>query len=100
MVFFGLCLGDSGYGLFCLPGYNLSFRSEKFESVYEVYFVVSTSTCCFDILYGPSYGNIFGANIYDLNWPFVQKLKGTIYLDNNQMFRLSLILGAIRLCLV
>lgn len=42
-------------------------------------------------------GIFFGANIYDLDWPFVQKLKELVYLDNNQMFRLSLILGAIQI---
>ena len=42
-------------------------------------------------------GTFFGANIYDLNWPIVQRLKHAVLMDNNDMFQLSLILGAIQI---
>ena len=98
MVFFGLCLGDSGYGLFLFTGATI-YRfvaknlSPYMKSILSLVQVLAASTFFTGLLTG----TFFGANIYDLNWPFVQKLKGAIYLDNNQMFRLSLILGAIQI---
>jgi len=41
-------------------------------------------------------GTFFGANIYDLDWPIVQRLKHAVLMDNNDMFQLSLILGAVQ----
>lgn len=42
-------------------------------------------------------GTFFGANIYDINLPFFQKMKATLFMDNNAMFQLSLILGVIQI---
>ena len=42
-------------------------------------------------------GTCFGFNLYDINVPFIQKMKEVIMLDNQQMFNLSLILGAIQI---
>ncbi|WP_420186733.1 V-type ATP synthase subunit I [Bacteroides pyogenes] len=98
MVFFGLCLGDSGYGLFLFIGATI-YRfvakkiSSSMKSILSLIQVLGASTFFAGLLTGI----FFGANIYDLDWPFVQKLKELVYLDNNQMFRLSLILGAIQI---
>jgi V/A-type H+-transporting ATPase subunit I len=42
-------------------------------------------------------GTFFGANIYDLNIPFIQRMKEAIFMDNNDMFQLSLALGVIQI---
>lgn len=42
-------------------------------------------------------GTCFGFNLYDIQLPFLQKMKETIALDNQQMFNLSLILGGIQI---
>jgi V/A-type H+-transporting ATPase subunit I len=42
-------------------------------------------------------GTFFGANFYDLDWPFIQRMKQAIAMDNNDMFQLSLLLGVIQI---
>ena len=98
MVFFGLCLGDSGYGLFLFLGataYRLLAKkvTPSMKSIISLIQVLSASTFFCGLLTG----TFFGANIYDLDWPIVQRLKHAVLMDNNDMFRLSLILGAIQI---
>ena len=98
MVFFGLCLGDSGYGLFLFLGataYRLLAKkvTPSMKSIISLIQVLSAST----FLCGLLTGTFFGANIYDLDWPIVQRLKHAVLMDNNDMFRLSLILGVIQI---
>jgi len=98
MVFFGLCLGDSGYGLFLFLGataYRLLAKkvTPSMKSIISLIQVLSVSTFFCGLLTG----TFFGANIYDLDWPIVQRLKHAVLMDNNDMFRLSLILGVIQI---
>ena len=98
MVFFGLCLGDSGYGLFLFLGataYRLLAKKvpPSMKSIISLIQVLSASTFFCGLLTG----TFFGANIYDLDWPIVQRLKHAVLMDNNDMFRLSLILGVIQI---
>lgn len=99
MVFFGLCLGDSGYGLFLLlgvTGYRLIAKkiAPSMKSILSLVQILAIST----ILCGMLTGTFFGFNLYkELPWPFVQRLKDAIALDNNDLFQLSLILGAVQI---
>ena len=98
MVFFGLCLGDSGYGLFLFleaTAYRLLAKkvTPSMKSIISLIQVLSASTFFCGLLTG----TFFGANIYDLDWPIVQRLKHAVLMDNNDMFRLSLILGVIQI---
>ncbi len=98
MVFFGLCLGDSGYGLFLFLGataYRLLAKkvTPSMKSIISLIQVLSASTFFCGLLTG----TFFGANIYDLDWSIVQRLKHAVLMDNNDMFRLSLILGVIQI---
>ena len=98
MVFFGLCLGDSGYGVFLFLGataYRLMAKkvTPSMKSIISLIQVLSASTFFCGLLTG----TFFGANIYDLDWPIVQRLKHAVLMDNNDMFRLSLILGVIQI---
>ena len=98
MVFFGLCLGDSGYGLFLFLGataYRLLAKkvTPSMKSIISLIQVLSASTFFCGLLTG----TFFGANIYDLDWPIVQRLKHAVLMDNNDMVRLSLILGVIQI---
>ena len=98
MIFFGLCLGDSGYGLFLFVGataYRLIAKklSPNMKSILSLIQILATSTFFCGLLTG----TFFGANIYNLDWPIVQRLKHAVFMDNNDMFRLSLILGAIQI---
>lgn len=98
MLFFGLCLGDSGYGLFLFLGvtiYRLVAKNigATMKPVLSLVQVLAGSTFFAGLLTG----TFFGFNLYDLDWPFVQKIKDTVALDNNQMFQMSLILGVIQI---
>ena len=98
MIFFGLCLGDSGYGLFLFLGataYRLIAKklTPSTKSILSLIQVLAVSTFFCGLLTG----TFFGANIYDLDWPIVQRLKHAVLMDNNDMFQLSLILGAVQI---
>lgn len=98
MVFFGLCLGDSGYGLFMLvaaTAYRLFAKklSESAKAILSLVQVLAVSTFFCGLLTGA----FFGANIYNLDLPFIQKLKDAVFMDNNDMFQLSLIMGVIQI---
>lgn len=98
MVFFGLCLGDIGYGLFlflCATGFRLFSKkvSPSMKSVLSLVQILAFSTMVCGLLTG----GFFGYSLYNLNLPFINKLAGHVLLDNNQMFRLSLILGVIQI---
>lgn len=98
MLFFGLCLGDTGYGLFILlgiSGYRLIAKSisPSMKPILTLVQLLGLSTAICGLLTG----TCFGFNLYDINVPFIQKTKEVIMLDNQQMFNLSLILGAIQI---
>lgn len=98
MLFFGLCLGDTGYGLFILlgiSGYRLIAKSisPSMKPILTLVQLLGLSTAICGLLTG----TCFGFNLYDLHVPFIQKMKEVIMLDNQQMFNLSLILGAIQI---
>lgn len=98
MVFFGLCLGDSGYGLFLFLGAtlyrmfakNISATMKPILSLIQV-LAASTFFC------GMLTGTFFGFSLYDLDVPFFKEMKAHLFLDNNDMFQLSLILGAVQI---
>ncbi len=98
IVFFGLCLGDSGYGLFIM----LAVLAAKFfvkgmgpglKSALNLLLTMGMSAFVFGFLSG----TFFGFNVYDWGIPFLDKLGGAIALDNSQMFNLSLVLGFIQI---
>lgn len=98
MIFFGLCLGDSGYGLFLFTGATVwrifdKKISDSMKGILSLLQILAVSTFFCGLLTG----TFFGANIYHLDWPFIQKMKKAIFLDNNDMFELSLILGVIQI---
>lgn len=99
MFFFGLSLGDIGYGFFLLIVASLAkiFMKEKLnmsmKGILSLVQVLGASTMAAGMLTG----GFFGFSIYELNWPIAQALKDKIFFDNNQMFILSLVLGVIQI---
>lgn len=96
MLFFGLCLGDIGYGLLmivALPVFTKLFQliNPQFSKWLVVLFGASTMLC------GLLSGSFFGFSIYNLNIPFVQSLKELIYTDNATMFTVSLCIGVVQI---
>lgn len=98
MLFFGLCLGDSGYGLFMLLAvtvYRLVAKniSASMKPILTLVQLLGAST----MVCGLMTGTCFGFNLYDIQLPLFQSLKEAISLDNQQMFNLSLILGGVQI---
>lgn len=98
MLFFGLCLGDSGYGLFMLLAvtvYRLVAKniSASMKPILTLVQLLGASTMVCGLLTG----TCFGFNLYDIQLPLFQSLKEAISLNNQQMFNLSLILGGVQI---
>ena len=98
MVFFGLCLGDSGYGLFMvlavtiyrMVAKNISASMKPILTLVQI-LGISTFFC------GMLTGTFFGFNLYGNDIPFFNKMRDLLFLDNQWMFNLSLILGAVQI---
>ena len=96
MLFFGLCLGDMGYGLLimlALPVFTKLFQLINPEFKSPLVFLFGLST----VLAGSLTGTAFGFSLYDLDIPFFQKMKDMLYQDNQAMFYLSLIIGCVQI---
>ncbi|MBO4589477.1 MAG: V-type ATP synthase subunit I [Bacteroidaceae bacterium] len=96
MLFFGLCLGDMGYGLLmivALPIFVKLFKliNPEFSKGLVILFGISTMLC------GALSGNFFGFQLYDLQIPFVQKMKDLFYIDSSKMFTVSLGIGVVQI---
>ena len=98
IIFFGLCLGDSGYGLFIvLASLAVKFfvkdLSQGMRAAMNLLLTLGISAFFCGLLSGA----FFGFNLYELNVPFFNKVGNVVALDNSQMFNLSLILGFIQI---
>ena len=96
LLFFGLCLGDMGYGLLimlALPVFTKLFQliNPEFKSTLVFLFGLST------VLAGSLTGTAFGFPLYDLDVPFLHKMKDVLYQDNQAMFYLSIIIGCVQI---
>ncbi len=98
MIFFGLSLGDIGYGLFLFVGataakmFMKSSMSNSFKSILSLVQVLGVST----FFTGFLTGGFFGVDLYSLDWPIAKALKDNLFLDNNVMFSLALMLGVVQ----
>ncbi len=99
MIFFGLSLGDIGYGAFMLLLTTVIKIVKKdslgssMRGIMSLGQILGASTMVCGLLTG----GFFGYSIYDINIPFFQNMKNQVYFDNSQMFILSLVLGVIQI---
>lgn len=99
MIFFGLSLGDIGYGLFLLlagAAAKIALKAKlgrTTKSVISLVQVLGAST----MLCGLLTGGFFGFNLYNIDLPIVHALKNKVFFDNNKMFILSLVLGIVQI---
>ena len=99
MLFFGLALGDMGYGMFLLVIATVVKIMQKnklkssFKAVLSLVQVLGFST----MIAGSLTGGFFGFAVYELDNPISQALKDKVYFNNNQMFVLSLVLGVVQI---
>lgn len=95
VIFFGLCLGDAGYGLlFLLLG--LLARTKMKNPVYKS--VMSLVACLggASIVMGVISGTFFGISLADSTAPWIQKFK-FIMMDSNMLFYNALVLGVVQI---
>lgn len=99
MIFFGVALGDIGYGLVMVVVATLVKILKKnqlelsMRGVLSLVQILGTST----MICGLLTGGFFGFSIYDINIPFIQALKERVLLNNDKLFNLSLLLGGIQI---
>lgn len=108
MLFFGLCLGDIGYGLVLSVAMIAVLLSGKFKSM-RGYFNLVLTLGVSTMLCGSLTGTFFGFNIYEWNVPLFDWWRDNISLayinpetgqmndPNPSLFNLSLILGGVQI---
>lgn len=98
IIFFGLCLGDSGYGLFITLA-ALAVKmfkkdlSQGMRAAMNLLLTLGISAFFCGLLSGA----FFGFNLYELDVPLFDSIGSAVAMDNSQMFNLSLILGFIQI---
>lgn len=95
VLFFGLCLGDAGYGLLFLI-LGLVGRAKVQNPVYKS--VMSLLACLggATIVIGLLCGTFFGISLLDAPWPWIQKFKAYM-LNSDMLFYNALILGVVQI---
>ncbi|MDD2196864.1 MAG: V-type ATPase 116kDa subunit family protein [Bacteroidales bacterium] len=94
MMFFGFCLGDAGYGLVMLLGAAI-FKHKVNKKMRPILSLVQWLALA-TIIFGMITGTFFGIELVNVEIPFIQKFKN-MFLDQNQLFALALIVGAIQI---
>ena len=98
MLFFGLCLGDSGYGAIMLFGIMIyRLVAKKIDASMKPILTLVQLLGFSTMLCGLLTGTCLGFNLYEIDMPFFKSMKDAISLDNQQMFNLSLILGGVQI---
>ncbi|MDR0364916.1 MAG: V-type ATP synthase subunit I [Bacteroidales bacterium] len=94
VIFFGLCVGDCGYGLVyvILSFFLRKAKGDFLKSASNLVLCLGIGT----IIFGFISGTFFGVLISDQPWTWIDHFRGII-LDSNQMFYFALILGVIQL---
>jgi V/A-type H+-transporting ATPase subunit I len=94
MLFFGLCLGDGGYGL--LMFLILLALGSKVPADYKGIWKLALVLEFFAIIMGLVSGTFFGINLLETDVPILVDLRG-IMLNADQLFNFALLLGAIQI---
>lgn len=95
IVFFGLCLGDCGYGLLLLIAAAILKKVAQTDFMKSagnlaVYLGIGTT------IFGFVSGSFFGVELPALTWSWFEPLK-KIMIDRDQLFYISLGLGALQI---
>ncbi|MDD4847155.1 MAG: V-type ATPase 116kDa subunit family protein [Bacteroidales bacterium] len=98
VMFFGLCLGDAGYGLFmvlAVLALLLSKKLPKMKSVLWFGFFIGLGTT----IMGTISGTFFGIPLLNVDIPFVNSLKGFMFKDGGwfSAFNFSLMIGVVQI---
>ncbi|MFW6019529.1 MAG: V-type ATP synthase subunit I [Bacteroidales bacterium] len=96
MMFFGFCLGDAGYGLviFLAAGLYKLKAPSSYKPILSLAQLLGIGT----LIFGTLTGTLFGIDLIEADIPAIAHLQDK-FLDPNQMFNLSLIIGLIQILL-
>ncbi len=94
MLFFGLCLGDTGYGLILLllAIFARKKASATLKPVLTLLIWLGSST----VIMGFVSGTFFGINLLEAKIPWLESLK-SFMLDSTQLFYSALIIGVVQI---
>ena len=94
MLFFGLCLGDAGYGLLLLVVALIAKRKVKPSLKPMLNLVAVLGAAAF--VCGTLLGTLFGISLLDVQWQWFASFK-KFMLNSDQLFNLALILGGVQI---
>lgn len=94
VLFFGLCLGDAGYGLLILVGVSL-FKL-KAKPAMKPILTLAQWLGGGTVVMGFISGTFFGIPLLELQMPWIQQFKAYM-LDSQQLFNLALIIGVVQI---
>ncbi|MDO5572123.1 MAG: V-type ATPase 116kDa subunit family protein [Bacteroidales bacterium] len=94
VMFFGLCLGDAGYGILLLLIGLIARRKVKpsLKPMMSLVAILGVGT----MIFGTISGTLFGIELIKVDWPWIKSLKN-IMLNSNQLFYFSLIVGVVQI---
>lgn len=96
VIFFGLCLGDAGYGLiFFVASFFLRKSKDSFmrtAAQLAMYFGIGT------IIFGFMSGTMFGIQLLKMDWAWLQPFKDLgLIMSDLQLFYFALIIGGVQI---
>jgi len=94
MLFFGVCLGDTGYGLLILIA-TLIARSKVKPSLKPILSLASVLGAA-TVIMGFVSGTFFGISLLKTEWAWLTSFK-QFMLDSDQLFSAALYIGAVQL---
>jgi len=94
MLFFGVCLGDAGYGLLIL--FATLFARSKVKPAFKPILSLASVLGAATVFCGIVGGTFFGIPLLDMEWGWLTSFK-KIMLDSDQMFNMALFLGAVQI---
>ena len=94
MLFFGLCLGDAGYGLVILLAtlFARSKVSPALKPILSLASVLGAAT----VFCGTVSGTLFGIELLKQDWAWLTAFN-MIILDSDQLFNFALIIGGVQI---
>ncbi|MFP4017877.1 MAG: V-type ATP synthase subunit I [Bacteroidales bacterium] len=93
MLFFGFCLGDAGYGIAILLAVTI-FKHTKAKDSIKPYLTMAQYLGAATVLMGAVGGTVFGVDLTELD--YMNDFRN-MFLDPQQLFNLSLVLGMIQI---
>ena len=94
MLFFGICLGDAGYGLLILLA-TLLVRS-KVKPALKPILSLASALGAATVLCGAITGTFFGIPLLEMEWAWLTSFKRYM-IDTDNMFNVALMLGVVQI---